>query len=489
MEILGFGLDLEGRRLFEPIDEEVLSNFLLTSLETDGKSLQALGNTLGQSIAHRGEMKRTSADPADPRTAGWTVLMNKKDQQCNEILTILEPLANHRGMSNPKEPLLYNGESSEEWLKWLNENYYVIGLEQRPQYILIVGNPQQVPFRFQSVLNAVANVGRVDFDTLDDLHNYIQKLIRIETAEELFVSKETILFAPDAGMNDPTYFSREYMIKPLAEHITNKLGFKTHTISGDDASKAALLNALTTIKPALVYTASHGLGAKGQPFEFQKRYNGAIWCKRNGLRPLDSLFTAEDVPVNIPFLEGSVFFQFACFGYGTPQESDYAHWLKGPLDQGLKGIPKQYTDSDFIAALPKKLLAHPKGPIAFIGHLDTAFIHGFAETKADYNPQSEELIISLLPFRKRWNARIAPFVNAVNQLLKIQPPGLSMRDMNTRYAIYNASITNTYDQQRRGKLKWNKEMQVDFLDEWISRNDAQNYMIFGDPATHLRIPG
>ena len=44
----------------------------------------------------------------------------------------------------------------------------------------------------------------------------------------------------------------------------------------------------------------------------------------------DWLITAEDVDGEQPFLEGSVVFQFACFGYGTPAESDFRHWLGGP---------------------------------------------------------------------------------------------------------------------------------------------------------------
>jgi hypothetical protein len=166
-------------------------------------------------------------------------------------------------------------------------------------------------------------------------------------------------------------------------------------------------------------------------------------------------------------LDGAVFFQFACFGYGTPAESDYAHWLEG--------VPKQYTDADFVAALPKKLLARPQGPIAFIGHLDTAFLHGFADAEAPHTLD-------------RWHNRIAPFVKAVNQLLGVQPSGLAMEDMHKRYSICNALLTNTYDRQRRGKLKWSAELKTRFLDTWIIRSDAQNYMIFGDPAVRLRIP-
>lgn len=469
MKIMGMGLDFGGNPLFEPMDEEVVAKALVAAMEPNAKSVQNLTRTTAEAVSFRGEIERTTLDPGDPRVAGWTFLVNSADPQRNEIETILEPLAEHRGMADPKEPLLYNSESSDEWFDWLEDNYYALELEEKqvPQYLLIVGGADQVPFRFQSILDTVANVGRVDFDTLDDLKHYADKLIRIETATTPLVTKEAILFAPDGGLPDPTYFSREYMIQPLAEHIEDELGFATHTIIGDDATKKNLKDALSAKNPAIVYTASHGLGATDEPFDTQKRYNGAICCQHRGVLTLDSLFSADDVPLDQPFLEGSVFFQFACFGYGTPAESDYAHWLTE--------VPEQYTDADFVAALPKRLLAHPRGPIAFIGHLDTAFLHGFADVEDPF-------------ILERWHTRIAPFVKAVDQLLGVQPSGLAMHDMNMRYSVCSAMITNTYDRQRRGRLTWTPRLEARFLDNWITRGDAQNYMIFGDPAVRLRIP-
>jgi hypothetical protein len=469
MKIMGLGLDLAGNPLFKPMDEDLVAKTLANALERNAGIVESLTRTTAEAVSFRGEIKRTTPDPGDPLVAGWSFLVNSSDPSRSEIATILEPLAKHRGMADPKEPLLYNGESSDEWFDWLHDSYYALELEGKhvPQYILIVGGPDQVPFHFQSILDSVANVGRVDFDKLDDLKNYVEKLIRVETSIEPLVTREAIMFAPDGGLSDPTYFSRQYMIKPLAEHIRDELGFKIHTIVEDNATKANLLNSLRAKKPALVYTASHGLGAMGESADIQRRYNGAICCQHTGNLTFDALFSADDVPLDQPFLEGAVFFQFACFGYGTPAQSDYAHWLTG--------VPEQYADADFVAALPKKLLAHSRGPIAFIGHLDTAFLHGFVDVETPH-------------ILDRWHTRIAPFVNAVNQLLRVQPSGLAMHDMNTRYAVCNALITSTNDRLRRGKLKWNAQLEARFLDIWITRSDAQNYLIFGDPAARLRIP-
>ena len=138
-------------------------------------------------------------------------------------------------------------------------------------------------------------------------------------------------------------------------------------------------------------------------------------------------------------------------------------------------MPQKCADVDFVAALPKRLLAHPRGPIAYVGHVDTAFLHGFTD-------QHEPMLL------ERWHQRMQPFVFAVEQFLRTQPSGLAMEAMNNRYNISNALLTSAYDRQQRGTLKWTPETSRRFVDQWILRSDAQNYMVLGDPAARLRIP-
>jgi hypothetical protein len=81
-----------------------------------------------------------------------------------------------------------------------------------------------------------------------------------------------------------------------------------------------------------------------------------------------------------------------------------------------------------------------------------------------------------------------PFVHAIEQLLAVQPSGLAMDGMNRKYSIANALLTTAYDRQRRGTLTWTPDSSRRFVDSWIVRSDAQNYLVFGDPAARLRIP-
>jgi hypothetical protein len=450
------------------MEEEAIGQTLASALRDNADSVRSLTQITAHAVSFKGEVERTVLDPGDPRLAGWTYLVNSADPRRDDYAERLEPLAYHRGMPDPAEPLLYNGEPEDEWLDWLSDNYFALKLEGKkvPGYLLVAGGPDQVPFGLQSILDTVANVGRIDLPP-DDLKQYLDKLMRLENAPEPVVERSVILFGTDGGPSDPTYFSRRYMVEPLGDHIRDNYGLETHEFLGYDATKTNLLDALRTRRPALVYTASHGLGAKDEPPDVQRRYNGAICCQHPGSLTLEHLLSADDVSLDQPFLEGAVFFQFACFGYGTPAESDYAHWLGD--------MPESYTESDFVAALPKALLAHPQGPIAFIGHLDTAFLHGFTD-------QDDPHILD------RWHARLAPFVHAVDQLLGVQPSALAMEDMNKRYSVCNAVLTSTHDRERRGRLRWTPALMRRFVDNWVIRGDAQNYMVLGDPAARLRIP-
>ena len=469
MKLVGLGLGRDGKPLFPAQDEAAVTDALVGALARNAPGIQGVTRSAAETATLRREAKRAVLDPGDPRAAGWTFLVNEADPQLAAIRSILRPLAVHRGMADPDRPLVYRGESAEEWFDWLHAEYYALALEggRSPQYVLLVGDPQQIPFGFQSVLATVANVGRLDFDSPDHLEAYVAKLLRLEAAPAPAVDREALMFATDAGEPDPTFFSRRHMVEPLATHVRDQLHVPCHTILGDAATKTALSAALRQRRPALVYTASHGLGALHETLEEQKKANGAICCQTEDPPRPESLFGADDVPLDEPFLEGSIFFQFACFGYGTPAHSDFSHWLYD--------LPQEYTDADFVAALPKKLLRHPRGPIAYIGHLDLALLQAFSGPEAT---QGE----------KRWGERMAPFVRAVDQLLGVQPSGLAMQDLSERYSVCNALITGMYDRERRGRLTWTRELKAQLLDRWLTRGDAQNYMVLGDPAARLRMP-
>jgi hypothetical protein len=455
----------DGALLAQPMEETEFARRLVDSLEPNAPQLAREARMTAGLVTYRGELERApTVDLGDSRSAGWTVLLAADDPRSDELLAAVAVLARHRGAPEPLTPLLYRQET--DWSDWLDANYS--NLPDPPHYILILGGPDRVPFLFQAFLDSGAAVGRLDFDSPDDLAVYAEKVVRLETAGDPVATDSALFFAPDGGPQDPTHYSRRFMVEPLVEQVESEVGFGAVALLGEAATKSALAEALATTKAALVYTASHGLADYEGGLERQKALNGAICCQPAGTESFhDQLFAADDVPSpREPFLEGAVFFQFACYGYGTPTRSGFAHW-------GVD-VPPVNSSEDFVAALPKRLLAHPRGPVAFVGHVDVALLHGFDD------PDAPEVL-------ERWHPRLAPFRKAVATLLARQPVGYAMADLNERYGRTSAQLANTADRLKQGTLTLTAEVEARLANTFLIRNDAQNYLVFGDPGARLRI--
>jgi hypothetical protein len=468
MTVMALGRDWNGELLFPAREQDDVANELRAALERNVAGVRALAKATQGGLAHYGSPLE-GVDITNPRDVGWSVLLHADDAANTDLRAALDVLARHRGADLTK-PLVYRDEPAAKWLEWLHAEYLKRDEDGGvvPRYVVIVGGPERVPFAFQAFLQTFAHVGRVAFGAdLDALAAYATKVVRLETAAEPVVDRRAVMFGPDGGIRDATHYSRMYMVNPLAAHVREKLRVPVDEIVEDDATKEGLVAALSGSRPALVYTASHGLGASSQPIDVQRRYNGAICCQTDGAQSLESMFSADDVPTDRPFLEGSVFFQFACYGFGTPARSDFAHWLPG--------TPANNATADFVAALPTKLLSHPRGPIAFVGHLDIALLLGFTDAEQPF-------------LTKRWHTRIAPFRSAVERLLAVRPTGYALERMNQKYAAANALLTSHYDAEKREERGWTSKEASELVDTWLARGDAQNFMVLGDPAARVRIP-
>jgi hypothetical protein len=56
-----------------------------------------------------------------------------------------------------------------------------------------------------------------------------------------------------------------------------------------------------------------------------------------------------------------------------------------------------------------------------------------------------------------------------------------------RLSILNELLINRYDLLEKGDIEKTPEFQTKMALDFITRSDAKNYMIFGDPGAHLRI--
>lgn len=452
--------------LVSPIDYDDFVKGMLEALGRDKKGFRAQTNFGKEALISRGafELSFRAPDFNNPKEVKWALLLPPRSRETEEVATALKRLVDHR-----QGQVLYCPESraAAEPEDWIINHYCQIEESERPYYVLLVGSPEAIPFRFQYTLDVQAAVGRLSFARLEDYAQYAQKVVDFETRNDAFVAKKAVFFATEhPWKDDPTPISRRYMTDPLVNMVQAK-GTPVSYFAGDAATLANLGSIFGGPEgaPALVYTATHGLGVPGTDEGVRRRLQGALVCQDYDGQA--GVFSADLVP-QAAFGHGSILFAFACYGAGTPKESDFFHWIRDPR------LLNYRPTRDFIAALPQKLLAHPQGPLAFIGHLDPAWIFSFADPDR-------------LEGDRGWGTRMAPFRQTVDQLLQGASVGYAVKRFNEVYATISVKLTNIENQFRRDATKgenpqWTKEL----IDTWMTRNDSQNFIVLGDPAVKAK---
>src|SRR5512144_3161013 len=228
-----------------------------------------------------------------------------------------------------------------------------------PYYLLIVGDPGSIPYSFQYQLDVQYAVGRLHFDRVEDYASYARSVLAAETGQVLRQPRLQ-LFATHNRSDSATQLSSSRLVTPLAASLRDaRPDWKVQACIGEEATKRELSDLLRDPSPpALLFTATHGIGfPAGHPR--QRHEQGALLCQDwpgplAGLRPLgpDQYFAAEDVGT-ATVAAGLIAFHFACFGAGTPQWDEFA-------DGRRESRPRLAADP-FVAALPKRLLAHERG--------------------------------------------------------------------------------------------------------------------------------
>jgi hypothetical protein len=339
-----------------------------------------------------------------------------------------------------------------------------------PYYVLLAAGPETVPFEFQYELDVDYAVGRLAFDRPEDYRRYAEAVVAYEMGGGVANGREAVYWGTRHEADPATQLSAEYLITPLfrgepaagstpaRQAIAEKMKFRSRCLLGDEATKQGLLELLHSrghASPSLLVTASHGMGGwpKGNPRE--RGSNGALLCQDwpgfGRIKP-EHYLTAAEIEADAR-LHGLVAFVFACYGAGTPR---YDNFLRRP-GQG----PVEIAERPFVAALPQRLLAG--GALAVIGHVERAW---------GYSIQPPGVGAQLLPFR-----------NLIGRVLAGEPVGHATMDFSQRYATSSVALLNKLSPSQPGALAATDQ---DLAWTWVERNDAQNYVVLGDPAVRLR---
>ncbi|MEM6453790.1 MAG: hypothetical protein AAF772_01720 [Acidobacteriota bacterium] len=414
------------------------------------------GERIGQGL-------REGLDPRRLADAGWGVIFAANADA--DVAEALEPLLRHRqrqaGAHRAHRFRALSGRdgyrAGESKLRFLARHGVGSGPvdpDQMPFYLLLVGDPEAIPYVFQYQLDVQYAVGRVCFDDVDDYARYAETVVATETAraDRARRRRRTTFFAVRNAGDAATEMAHDLLVTPLAQRLAREVPRgRVDTVAAASATRARLGGLLGGDEtPDLLFTACHGLGFRQMRPE-QRALQGALVCQKPGEGARAPIFGARDVDPNAR-LDGLIAFFFACFGAGTPQRNNFAH----------RGERATLSEASFVARLPQALLAHPKGgALAVVGHVDRAWTFSFAWPQA--------------------GAQFEVFASTLKRLLSGHPVGSAMEFFNRRYAELECDLADL-----RQRLAWGAE--PDLLEEvglWTARNDARNFMIVGDPAVRL----
>ncbi len=318
-----------------------------------------------------------------------------------------------------------------------------------------------MPFGFQHQLDVPYAVGRLSFDTAEEYARYAESVVAAE-APEAPPARRVVLVATRNSGDSATALSAEHLVGPLAAELESRAaprGWRIDTLLGPGATKARATEALGAAGSGLFFSASHGMAyPAGDPR--QKPLQGALLCQD---WPGPGSPVLEDHVLGAPDLgddarlAGKIAFLFACYGAGTPERDNFAERAPGTPPRVLAPRP-------FVAGLPRRLLAHPKGgALAVVAHVDRAWTFSF--------------------FWPGLGRQLGVFREAFLRLLDGQPLGWALEAFGRRCAELSNDLAEIEDRRVHGG-----EPDGDLLvGLWTARNDARNYAVLGDPA--VRLPG
>lgn len=418
---------------------------------------------------------KAGVDPTKIEQAGWGVIFARDEKA--DVRDALRELLDYRKTQANQIKERYHeywgddgyqpNESKNAFLTRHGAGPDAVDPDKVPYYLLIVGDPEKIPYAFQYQLDVAYAVGRIHFDSATDHAQYAQSVVRAEKGM-VTRGKRAVFFSTSNPDDLSTQASTKNLVAPLADKMrAQETGWAFDSFLAENASKSCLEDVLQKDAPALLFTASHGAGFDlGEPR--QVKHQGALVCQEWGRpvamkdRPVpQTMYYAMDDVMSDAQVHGMISFHFACFGAGTPRNDEFAF-----LRQGVKGNLEaiQIAPSSFVARLPRTLLAHPKGgALAVIGHVDRAWGSSFLW---DSNLQ-----------------QLSTFESMLKRLFEGYPVGAAMEYFNERYAELAASLAGELENLKKPYLKVNAN---EFASLWTAHNDARGYALLGDPAVRLQ---
>jgi hypothetical protein len=435
---------------------------------------------------------KRDVDPNDLPAQRWGVIA-PKGSVGGRLLEAVAPLIRLREGEQGAKPKEYRVEAdmdAETSIRFREDEYRAENVpnHERPRYLLILGDLDQVSLELQHALANTAFVGRLAFTdaTGDPDHGaynaYAEKVVDLTERPSPEQRPDAYFFTARDG-TAATNLAATRLVGPCltrAKEHQRSGNFPAASIGEiEAASLDDLLRAAAGSRPSVLFTASHGLGApRGgwKNIDQQRALQGALALGGS------NVLRAEEI-VKKPFLPGGMWFCLACFGAGTPAESVYYPWLmdlakegayEGRLDAVLTSLPKG-GQLPFVAALPQAALANREGPLAVIGHADLAWSYAYSRGKSLSEGSSQKIF------------------SVIETLVNGSRAGVALDTLMDFYRETIDALRTSYDREKKAETR-NQPNPTDRKDRahlWMLSNDLRGYMLLGDPAARLplRRPG
>ena len=245
-----------------------------------------------------------------------------------------------------------------------------------PYYLMIVGEPEEIPFKFQFQLDVQYAVGRLPFVTPKELDIYARTVVAVEKGE-ITMPRDLAFFGAANQDDRSTRLSTDHLVRPLAEHFTQTRPDWNVQAHLEEAANRDRLTSLLGGEhtPSLLFSASHGMSFPNKDNR-QLSHQGALLCSDwpgprewKGSIPQD-FYVAGDNLCSGDSPRGMISFFFACYGAGVPRYDDFS--------KRAFSKKKEIAPHSFISDLPRRMLGHPGGgALAVVGYVDRTWGYSF----------------------------------------------------------------------------------------------------------------
>ncbi|NTX07574.1 hypothetical protein [Myxococcus sp. CA040A] len=428
---------------------------------------------------------RSDVERLDDLPAQRWGLVVPEEPEGQRLLELIKPLRALRQREQGDHPVrtysVSRGMDREAAHQWKHKTFgsEQVAEEDRPRYLLILGDLDLVSLELQQVLSTDSLVGRLAFPSDEGYRAYVEKVLRWEERPSPAKRGHLLYYTARDG-SSATLQGHGLLMEPCfqASRRRQQEGRQrahppvslVETGEGSGTAVERFLRFASGAEPSVLLSLSHGLGRpQGREWtsaDEQRALQGALLLAR-GQRLTEAEVASR------PFLPGGIWFGLACFSAGTPAQSAYTPWLRAlpasmypaGADHAASLLPAP-GERPFVAALPQAALANPEGPLAVVGHMDLAWTLGFSDQGQSRHDRFHH-VVEMLGHRFRAGAALSPLLRAANEV------GLWLSSR-----FHDARVAQ--DAKRRSQTS-----PTDWAFQWLQYHDLSSYVLLGDPAVRL----